>query len=404
MDPSTGGPCQGIRNLVPSLEAIGVQNEVACLDDPDSPPSVSDPFPVHRLGQGRGPWAYCPGLVPWLDQNIQRFDAVLIHGLWLYHSYATTKAVRQSNARTGKSTPVFVMPHGMLDPWFQRDPSRKLKAYRNWVYWKVLEKKVVSSADAMLFTCQRELELAREPFRPYKPRCELNVGYGVASPPQFDVSMSQKFADACPALAGRNYLLFLSRIHAKKGVDLLLRAYADLVLKATERESGDSSKSIPALVIAGPLDDEYAQQMQRLARELDLLPPEASTASSSGPLVCFPGMLQGDTKWGAFYGCDAFVLPSHQENFGIAVVEALACGKPVVISNQVNIYSEIEQAGAAIVDDDSIVGVTRSLERWLSLDAGQRRVMSNAARACYEERYLPISAARRLVDALEKVV
>src|SRR6185369_16511419 len=105
----------------------------------------------------------------------------------------------------------------------------------------------------------------------------------------------------------------------KKGVDLLISAYADVY------QSKPASPAPPALVIAGPLNSDFADAMQKLAAEL-----------SPRDTVFWPGLLSGDAKWGAFHGCEAFVLPSHQENFGIAVAEALACGKPVLISNQVN--------------------------------------------------------------------
>jgi glycosyltransferase involved in cell wall biosynthesis len=76
-------------------------------------------------------------------------------------------------------------------------------------------------------------------------------------------------------------------------------------------------------------------------------------------------MLEGDAKWGAFYGCEAFVLPSHQENFGISVVEALACDKPVLISSKVNIWREISEDNAGIVEEDTLEGVRRLLRLYL---------------------------------------
>ena len=75
------------------------------------------------------------------------------------------------------------MPHGMLDPWFQRDKSRRVKAVRNWFYWWLVERGVVNAADALLFTCQQELELARTTFGGYRPKREMDVGYGIAEPP-----------------------------------------------------------------------------------------------------------------------------------------------------------------------------------------------------------------------------
>jgi len=103
--------------------------------------------------------------------------------------------------------------------------------------------------------------------------------------------------------------------------------------------------------------------------------------------VHWPGLITGDAKWGAFHASDAFILPSHQENFGIAVAEALGCSRPVLISDQVNIWPEIEGDGAGLVAPDTLEGTLSLLERWLRLDEDQRREMRLRARACFETRY-----------------
>ncbi|MDV6032219.1 MAG: glycosyltransferase [Phycisphaera sp. RhM] len=398
MNPDTGGVCEGIRNTLPAMETLDCNTDVVCLDADGETYGMVDSFRVFRLGAGRGPWSYCKNLNRWLHDSLADYDAAVVNGLWLYHSFALTRVVRRLKQLGEVKVPkVFVMPHGMLDPWFQRDPSRRLKAYRNWLYWKSIEHRTVSQADGILFTCKKELELAREPFRPYRPKRELNVGYGVSQPPAFVDSMKTAFRTACPELDGRPYLLFLSRIHPKKGVDLLLRAYADV---ARRQKSTDA---LPALVVAGPTDSAYATEMVRLAEELHLSGDESVNRSDSQPRVFFPGMLRGDAKWGAFYGCEAFVLPSHQENFGIAVVEALACGKPVLISNQVNIWDEIQDCQACLVEDDTQAGTDRLIDRWLQLPADARCEMGRAALRCYRENYQPETVAARFVSALSGV-
>jgi glycosyltransferase involved in cell wall biosynthesis len=404
MDPSHGGPCQGIRNSIPALAALGVSNEVVSLDSVESQFLGGDPFPIHALGSSRGSWAYNSDLLPWLIEHLLNYDAVIVHGLWLYHSFAVTKALRtlrrsaRSTSRASTSIRLprcYVMPHGMLDPYFQRDPSRRLKAARNWVYWHLIERTVINGADGILFTCEEEMRLARQTFNGYHPRQELNVGYGVAEPPVFTPAMRSAFTAACPALGNQPYLLFLSRIHPKKGVDLLIRAYSDLAQK--HLRGADTTAPLPVLVIAGPLDSPYAREMQELAEKL--LPPSSATTSGR-PAIHFPGMLAGDAKWGAFHGCEAFILPSHQENFGIAVVEALACGKPVLISKQVNIWREIVAAGGGIAEDDHLEGTAKLFEQWQSKVIATDQVTPIKARKCFEDHYSIEGAATRLNAAL----
>ena len=390
MHPDSGGTSQGIRNIIPELERLGVANEVVCFDDPAEDFLSKDSFKTHALGAAKGPWQYNANLVPWLVDNLGRFDAVIINALWLYHGYAFIKAFKKYKAQQViLSTPLqyprfFVMPHGMLDPYFQNAPDRKMKALRNRAYWKLIENKLVNNADGLLFTCKTELELARGSFTPYHPKCEINIGYGVQTPPPFETSMQEAFLQKCPKVKNEPFVLFLSRVHEKKGVDLLIEAYAALLHKA-------GTAPVPKLVIAGPgLDSEYGKQMQQLASVSKVLQEH----------IIFTGMLMGPSKWGAFYASEAFVLPSHQENFGIAVVEALACGKPVLISNQVNIWPEILESGAGLVEDDTLEGTNKLLEAWLKLSTGAKNELNINAIRCYQNYFKIESAAKRFVDML----
>ncbi|WP_223860580.1 glycosyltransferase [Spirosoma validum] len=387
MNPLTGGPCQGIRNLDKASRKLGIHREVVSLDQPTASFLGQDTFPIYALGSDMPSWAYSAKLIPWLIDNLERFDVVIVNGLWLYPSYAVWKALRVVKRRSGAQTPkFFIMPHGMLDPWFQNAKGRKLKAIRNWLYWKFIENRVVNDSDGLLFTCETELQLARKPFRPYHPKQEINVGYGVGEPPKYTNAMRVAFLEKCATVQDQPYLLFLSRIHYKKGVDLLIKAYASLLNSKVQ-----SDFAIPNLVIVGPgLETSYGTSILKFVSETSQLKDR----------VFFPGMLSGDAKWGVIYGCEAFVLPSHQENFGIAVVEALACGKPVLISNQVNIWQEIETGGGGLVAPDTYEGTRQLLANWFNLPISQRESVGVKARQTFENNFQVEQAATRILRAL----
>ena len=362
MNPKGGGPCQGIRNSIPEMKKLGVENEVVCFDSSEADYLGKDDFVIHTLGEAKTAWGYNKSLIPFLLNNFHRFDVIIVHGLWLYHSHAAVKAWKKYKKANKIFPKLFAMPHGMLDPYFQRAKDRKLKAIRNWFYWRLIEGKVVNNADGVLFTCEEELRLARESFHPYRPKSELNVSYGIQPPPAFSEKMTTAFSEKVPAWNGKPVILFLSRIHEKKGVDLLIKAYQKL-----ETEMQD----LPQLIIAGPLEGDYAREMQKLAE--------------SNKSILFAGMLGGEAKWGAFYNCENFILPSHQENFGIAIVEAMACRKPVLISNKVNIWREIVEVGGGFVSDDTEDGTFDLLKKYFSLSIkGKQEVQENAFHA-YEE-------------------
>ena len=174
-------------------------------------------------------------------------------------------------------------------------------------------------------------------------------------------------------------MLFLGRIVVKKGCDLLMEAFKKLTGKPDDA----------VLVMAGP-DDEVDPAFSRRVRE----------ASSVEPGIYWTGMLSGDSKWGALHAAEAFILPSHQENFGLAVVEALACGKPVLISDKVNIWREIAEDGAGFVANDTAAGTTELLARWFALPDSERAAMGEQARRSFERRYQIDRATEALVEQL----
>ena len=118
--------------------------------------------------------------------------------------------------------------------------------------------------------------------------------------------------------------------------------------------------------------------------------------------ITWPCMLQGDMKWGAFYAAEVFCLPSHQENFGIVVAEALACGKPVLISNKVNIWREIEADGAGLVADDTLVGTGELLQRWLNMRTEDFAAMKSKTIPCFQTRFHVQRAAERFLEIIRE--
>jgi glycosyltransferase involved in cell wall biosynthesis len=223
------------------------------------------------------------------------------------------------------------------------------------------------------------------------------VGLGVEEPPVYHERMKTAFLKECPDLENKPFLLFLSRIHEKKGIDLLLDAYASLLQDITKSELNTPHQEtipcnpFPKLVVAGPgIDSLFGQKLQELvAKNPDLMDN-----------VYFPGMLSGDSKWGAFYSCEAFILPSHQENFGIAVVEALACSKPVIISDKVNIWREVSDSAAGLITEDCSHKILEVLEAWMNLGSSEKIAMGINAQNCYFGNFAVLAASERLHQSL----
>jgi glycosyltransferase involved in cell wall biosynthesis len=373
LDPQGGGPMEGVRQIARAAQAWGQKTTVVSLDPPGMPFLDGNPFTAIPMGPGMLGYGYTPRLAPWLRDHAREYDAVIVNGIWQYSSFAVWRALH------GTGVPYFVFPHGMLDPYFKR--AYPLKHLKKSLYWPLGEYRVLRDARAVLFTCEEEKLLARESFSRYRCREEV-AGYGTAPPPVERGVALAAFRAAFPQLSERRVLLFLSRIHEKKGCDLLIEAFAAI--------AGTDPRW--HLLLAGPVAPGYGARLQALVQQHGL-----------ESRITWAGMLGAEKKWGALYAADVFALPSHQENFGIAVAEALACGTPVLISDRVNIWREIVADDAGLVAPDTVAGTTRLLQQWTALSENARAAMRENALRCFATRFDIREVSRRLTDTIGRL-
>jgi glycosyltransferase involved in cell wall biosynthesis len=372
LDPRSGGPREGVKQLTAVATKHHHNAEVAVTERPDPAWIQEYSCPVHYVGPAHLKYGYAPRLATWLKDNLGRYDAIIVNGLWQYHGLCTWRVLRHSRV------PYYVFTHGMLDPWFKR--RYPLKHLKKLMYWPWAEYRVLRDARAVLFTSEEERLLARKSFGLYRAN-EWVVNYGVPEPLGDPVKQRTAFLQQFPHLSGKRFLLFLGRIHPKKGCDLLIEAFA--TVRALD----------PALqlVIAGPDQLGIQPGLTRLAERLGI-----------AGAITWTGMIRGDVKLGALRAAEAFVLPSHQENFGIAVAEALACGTPVLLSNKVNIWREVVEDGAGLAADDTLAGTSELLQTWIALGPEQRHQMALNAFESFATRFNVEAAADSLLEAIER--
>ena len=372
LDPSVGGQTEALLQTSRALDGLGHQSEVVTQDDQDASWIASFPVVVHALGPSIGKFRYNRRFIPWLKAHSKDYDAVLVHGIWQFQSFGTWFATRAN------SIPYFVFVHGALDPWFKR--AYPLKHIKKWLYWPWAEYRVLRDAQAVLFTCDDERILARQSFWLYKVN-EAIIDFGIPDPGGDPHEQREQFFRNFPDLRNKRLLLFLSRIHPKKGCDLLIEAFARVVARDRALH----------LVVAGPDQEGWQQKLMALAR-----------VHGVEDRITWTGMLIGDIKWGAFHAAEGFILPSHSENFGIVLAEALACGLPVLITDKVNIWREIVQDGAGFAEPDTLDGTVTLLERWIGLSSDEIQRMRIRARACFIDRFEIQQAANKLVSVVEQ--
>jgi glycosyltransferase involved in cell wall biosynthesis len=373
IDPATGGPIEGLRQRCAIYREGGHEVEIASLDSPEFVRTLDFPAPLFGLGPGRGTYAYSPHAVPWLKQNLSRFDLVFVNGVWNYNTLAAHRAL------VGTDIPWAIFTHGMLDPYFKQ--QFPLKHIKKSIYWYLSLGKVLRDASAVLFTCEEEKLLARQSFARYKVN-EIVVPYGTYGPDCDTAVAAEDFLTQFPELRGKRLAISLGRIHPKKGTDILIESFAATLAKD------------PAwhLVIAGPDKVGWQKDLQALAKRLGI--PDRIT---------WTGSLAGAMKWGAFSASEVFVLPSHQENFGIVVAEALACALPVIVSDKVNIWREIVASSAGMVEKDTVEGTSKTLTRWSEMSPEQRTEFSTNAKQCFHEKFDFNQTAKIVLENIEQL-
>jgi glycosyltransferase involved in cell wall biosynthesis len=355
--PRYGGPSQAVIQMCQALRSEEVEVLIATTDaDGDERLAVEIGRPVVYEGvptiffprQLSEAFKYSHLLARWLDKSVEDFDIVHIHAVFSHSSLAAARACENKNV------PYIVRPLGSLDPW-----SLSQKRFAKRILFGMGVNQMLDGACAIHYTTAAEKQLAED---------GLGINSGVVIPlgvnPKLLRGSAENFREHFPELAKSPYVLLLSRLHHKKNIESLLEVFS-AVIKEGEQKAWK-------LVIAGDGERDYIEKLKQLAFEI------------CGDNVIFAGWLDGARKAAALRGAELVVLPSFQENFGLSIVEALACGVPVLISTQVNLSDEIQAAGAGWVvnlEGDSLQwGLTEALrdkrERHARGAAGERLVRS----------------------------
>lgn len=368
-----GGPIINLVDSVPHLRSAGVDLTIFTTDmgapaTARARRATSADFPsgtaecdvrVFRTESPRR-FAYSPGLKKALRSELQGFDLLRIHGLYLHTQYAASAEAQRA------SIPYVVTPHGALDPWVRRR-GRLRKAVTR-LAW---QERMLREAAAIHATTRAELDLFADAIPPGPaPRV---VGNGVATN-RFDNLPARGALRAKLGIgADTPMILFLGRLSRKKGIDILIRAVAKM------------SRRDLALVIVGPDDEGLTPQLSRLAGELQI-----------AEITYFAGPRYGDERLVALADADLWTLPSHTENFGNAVIEAMAAGVPTLISTEVNLAPEVLAAGAGCVAPADPEAFARQCARLLHAP-DERSRLSAAGRdfaAGYDWRCISLELAK----------
>ena len=359
----SGGPAAAIVPMCRALQAEGVDPLIVTTNE-GQPRSGTEEvlnfegvpvkcFPV-QLGAS---YKYSRPLATWLGKNVKNFDLVHVHAVFNHSSVAAASACRKAGV------PYVVRPLGTLDPW-----SMKQKPVRKRLFWFLFAKRLLTASAAVHYTAAAEKTATEE---------YLRMNHGRVVPLGVNVNGSEhddSVANYFPELAREPYVLALSRLHPKKNLDGLIEAFHSLKEQRCR------------LVIAGEGPGEYLSFLRDKAR--------------GSERISFTGWVEGKQKEALMRCASLFVSPSRQENFGLSMLEAMACGVPVLVTSQVNLAREIHSAEAGWVVE------LEDLSNGLAVVMASERERMTRGKVAYEfaKRYSWEKVGTDLADLYREII
>lgn len=359
LNPAAGGPPVVAINLAKAQAALG--HEV-CIAAEDIPTPIDVPtvlIPQHGLSS-----TFAKPLDA-VSATIASADICHLHGIW------EPLLLQFARAAAKQNRPYIITPHGMLDPW-----SLQQKKWKKQLALSIGYRSMLNRA-ALVHCLNADEQRLLAPLKLTAPCAIIPNGMFLEElDPPPDPGL---FRQHRPGPGTRRYILFLSRLHYKKGLDILIDAFAQIAQQISTVD----------LVIAGP-DDGEAEKLRRRAIELQL-----------AERVWLTGPLYGALKWSALSGASCFCLPSRQEGFSVAILEAMACRVPVVISDQCH-FPEVAEVGAGSIVPLQVDAVAAALQRTLH-DPSLARKMGQAGQQLVEERFTWNRVAERCLVEYQRL-
>ena len=339
MGPLRGGPSFAVRTIAECLVNRGVSVDVVTTDDngsgllsvPLGQPVIENCATFWYFRRQLKFYTVSMPLFWWLESHVVAYDLVHIHSLFSFS--ATAGAFWAARRRV----PYIVRPLGVLNDWGIQNRRPFLKK----LSLRLIEQKMLTNAAVLHFTSEQERCEAESVAPAIKSMVIPLPVEGAVRDQKGTISITAKH----PELAGRRVILFLSRLDPIKGLDLLLTGFA-----AVRKVLPDA-----LLVIAGRGDDAFVDRLRAQSQRLGIQSD-----------VIWAGFLEGETKRTAFAAAEILVLPSYSENFGIAVVEAMASGLPVIVSDKVAIHREVSGGNAGLVVHCDAGEVSEAIVRLLN--------------------------------------
>ena len=355
LDPSFGGPSFATIESSIILSQKGVKVDIITCDSTNKSFKKLKDIRIINFGPNYlGNYRLNFKIYNWLKKNRDKYDIFIVHGVWTYLSLIARLLIKNK---------YFIFTHGQLDPFFSKN---FLKVVKKKLYWFFFEKSNLLQSKKVLVTSKKEIEFLKNTFVNTDGIKFKKIQYGIVKENFNKKKILSKFYKKFKYLKNKNFYLFLGRYHEKKGCDILIESINNL-----KNEFND------VILMCGPLENSnYLKNLYNLIKKYNL-----------EKKVILSDAIYGDLKWGAIVESKAMLLASHGENFGVALVESLSLGKPVITTNKVGISDDIIKYKAGIISNDDVSNFTKNFKKFINYSKRKKQYMSKNAIKCFNSNF-----------------
>lgn len=355
LNPQQGGPAKAIIDN--SLAMINQNIKVDILTCDRTSSKFYKSKYINIINQGPsffGNFCFSYNLFFWLLKNKKNYDFFILHGIWEFKNIAAFMLLNNNYS-------VFV--HGSLHPTQGKGFFNKAKKK---LYWLIFEKRNLLKSKSLLLTSNKEKAQLDDTFVDTKGIKKVFVKYGILKSNLNKKVLLSKFNKKFPFLKNKSFYLYLGRLHKQKGADIIIEAVNKIKLNSNIK-----------ILIMGPfIGSKFENKLKLLVKKYKL-----------EKQIFFSSAQFGDIKWGAIYSSKAMLLPSHGENFGISLVEAMSAGKPVLTTFKVNINDIIIKYNAGLISRDNVSYFSKILLQFHTLNKKKKNQISNNALKCFKDNF-----------------
>ena len=355
LDPNFGGPSFATIESSIILSQKGIKVDIITCDSTNKSFKRLKDIRIINFGPNYlGNYRLNFKIYNWLKKNRDKYDIFIVHGVWTYLSLIARLLIKNK---------YFIFTHGQLDPFFSKNFLKKIKKK---LYWFFFEKSNLLQSKNVLVTSKKEIEFSKNTFVNTGGIKFKKIQYGIIKENFNKKKISSKFYKKFKYLKNKNFYLFLGRYHEKKGCDILIESINNL-----KNEFND------VILMCGPLENSnYLKNLYSLIKKYNL-----------EKKVILSDAIYGDLKWGAIAESKAMLLASHGENFGVALVESLSLGKPVITTNKVGISDDIIKYKAGIISNDDVSNFTKNFKKFINYSKRKKQYMSKNAIKCFNSNF-----------------